>query len=168
MDEDALRRMAEDVKRRIAEQGYFVQHVFSDPDRGVPSYSYTSGLSYARERKYPEFAMAGRFRPEMMQGLLVDAVEAMRKGDLALGGPRYYDRLIRDLEVGIAPIRVDGDGAFLWVSADADTYLIVLPDPAGLYPWDEGCDPNYAVQTDGFEIVALPERRAPPAPGKRH
>ncbi|MDW9481365.1 DUF4262 domain-containing protein [Sinorhizobium meliloti] len=156
------------VRQLIDKYGYYVQHVFADLGDGNPPYSYTDGLSYARKDKFPELVMAC-FEPQLMQTLLNDAVAAMKSGDLQLGGPRFYDRLIQDFDVAIVPIRHQNSTSLLPLPEDAEVYLIVLPDSGGLFPWDERCDPSFRRQLAGFDCIAYPGRNnSPPTTGLLH
>jgi hypothetical protein len=161
MDRTKLQALEAEANRLIKTHGYFVQHVVeSTSDIGVP-YSFTSGLSYAADPPLPEFVMAG-FNIPLMESFLNNAVMAMREGDLILDGAGYYGRH-RGQEVGIVPVKPHSSSSRLLLPEDAEAYLIVLPDPNGMFPWEHGCDPSYSAQLAGFDCIELPRpRRASP------
>ena len=160
------KKIADRAKETIERDGYFVQFVFGE-ENALP-YGYTSGLSYARDEHFPEFVIAG-FPAEFTSDLLHDLVRAARNAEFIPYGAGYYGNLLRDFDVGVVPIDPRGGSSFLGVAEEAETYLIVLPDRNGLFPWETGCDPMVARQTDNFACIALPpSRSAPPVSGVVH
>lgn len=160
----------EDYKKRslklIEKNGYFVQYVMAED--GILPYAYTSGLSYAREERFPEFVIGG-IDPEIANVLLNDLVRAARSADFVPYGAGYYAGLIEGAEVGVVPIDPQRSRCFLGVPTDAETYLIVLPDAKGLFPWDRGCDPKFARQIENFDCLALPyPQNVAPSSGVLH
>ena len=146
----------EKVRQLIAEHGYYVQHVLSD-EEGNPAYSYTRGLSFARAEKLPELVMAG-FNPQLMQQLLTDAVNRMKEGDLRPEAPCFYGKIFVGMDVALAPIRISTSASLLSLEEDSEAYFIFVPDANGLFPWEEGCDPDYSRQARGFDIADTPLR----------
>ncbi|MCZ7862521.1 DUF4262 domain-containing protein [Agrobacterium salinitolerans] len=168
MDRKTLKEKEREANRLIKKYGFFVQHVVEGlSDVSVP-YSFTSGLSYASEEPSPEFVMAGIDLPTM--GTLLNyAVAAFKSGDLVLDGAGYYGRLIHGFNVGIVPVRPHTSPSRLLLPEEAEAYLIVVPDPNGLFPWEVGCDPDYVAQVAGFDCIELPHpRTAPPPSLSRH
>nr|WP_250807339.1 DUF4262 domain-containing protein [Neorhizobium tomejilense] len=151
--------VAELAKKLIAENGYFIQGTLGNEEKLHPAYYYTSGLSYAREKRYPELVMAGWLEPSQIAGFLSDAVEAMRAGRIVPKGAGYYPGVFANCDVGIVPIRPRGGDSVVLIPESADAFLVVIPDPAGLFPWEKGCSEDYADQVKGFDLVALPPPR---------
>ncbi|MCV9964184.1 DUF4262 domain-containing protein [Pararhizobium sp. BT-229] len=160
MDRKTLKEIEKKASQLIEKYGFFVQHVVDGP---IP-YSFTSGLSYAADPPLPEFAMAG-FEVPLMEMFLNDAVAAMRSGDLVPDGAGYYGRH-RGQEVGVVPVRPHSSPSRLLLPEEAEAYLIVMPDEAGAFPWEEGCDPTYAAQIAGFDCIELPHPRTSPPPSR--
>lgn len=160
MDYETLKDIERKANALLAKYGYFVQHVTEGlSDVSIP-YSFTSGLSYAAEVQLPEFVMAG-IELALMESFLNDAVAAVRSGLLVPEGAGYFGRDLGQ-EIGMVPVRPHSSPSRLLLPETAEAYLIVLPDPAGLYPWEEGCDPDYARQIAGFDCIELPHPRSGP------
>jgi hypothetical protein len=161
MDRDELKKLERQANQLVAKYGYFVQHVTEGLSEGCVPYSFTSGLSYASDDPSPEFVMAG-FELPFMQDFLNGAVAMMRGGALVPDGAAYFGRDIGQ-EVGIVPVRPHSSPSKLMLPEEAEAYLIVVPDPNGKYPWEEGCCQGYAAQITGFDCIALPQPRSGPA-----
>lgn len=150
----------------IEKYGFYVQHVFLDLGDGNPPYSFTDGLSYARDDKYPEIVLAG-FTEQLMQDLIMNAVEHMKSGDLILTGPKFFDKIVQNFDVAFVPINPDTSTSPTTHTNERDVYLMVVPDPKGLFPWEDGCHPGYMKQVNGFDCIAFPNRDTPTT-GYRH
>lgn len=139
----------------LAKNGYFIQHVF---DVAIP-YSFTSGLSYAKDERGPEFVIAN-FDLLTMQAFLNGVVEQVQAGNFAPSGAGYFGR---DLgrEIAFVPIDPHASSSRLLVPEHAEAFLIVMPDEMGLFPWEAGCDPSFDSQLTGFEVLELPGRKSP-------
>lgn len=158
MDDERMAAMAARTRKMIEDYGYYIQGVVGGDSQ--PAYYYTSGLSYARDVRYPELVMAGWFEPDQITGFLRDAVEAMRAGRMVPDRAGYYAGVFANYDAGVVPINPAADTCLLHLPPDTKTYLVVLPDPAGLFPWEEGCHRGYAEQVAGFEILEYPPARA--------
>lgn len=135
---DILKR----VKDSVARHGWHVQHVLPGED-GSPSLSYTVGLT---AKGLPELAIVG-FDPNLHHRLLNDVARLMTEQ-----GRRFVDwsesrEVIQGYPVVFrsvpSPERVALFAVNLFPDANLFLLQIVLPDAAGLYPWDAGCDPQY-------------------------
>jgi hypothetical protein len=156
-----LDKFVEEANRLLRAQGFFIGHRPADPDTGRAQYSHSTGLSFAGTVKLPEVIMSG-LDYETMEGLLLDLIAAMKEGDLNLDGPSLYSRLIKGYDVAIVPVAHETSAVKIRVPADAETYLVVLPDSSGLFPWDAGCDPEFAEQIDGFDCRGFPTKGISP------
>jgi hypothetical protein len=155
---ERIEDIAERTRKLIEEYGYFIQGVIGDETQ--PAYYYTSGLSYARDIRYPELVMAGWFEPKQLTGFLRDAVNAMREGRMVPDRAGYYAGVFANYDAGVVPINPAGEPAFLRVPEGSKAYLVVIPDPSGLFPWEEGCHEGYANQIVGFDILEFPSARS--------
>lgn len=59
----------------IAEYGHAVIHVFADPERGLPSFSYSIGM---QDRGWPEIILSG-IPPQSAQPLINDVVARLKE-----------------------------------------------------------------------------------------
>ena len=144
--EKELSAIAAKMSGNIKKYGWSVQMVLPGADTSVdPSFAYTIGMTetYA----HPEFLLIG-FEPSMMQSLLNAVGKAVK------GGQRFEDwGLSEQVLVGF-PVyfrEVGQDQAGRWARASQARYektgfrllQMFLPDAAGQFPWDAGCDPSY-------------------------
>jgi hypothetical protein len=157
MDRKTLKAIEKKANELIEKHGFFVQHVVDVP---IP-YSFTSGLSYASEPPLPEIAMAG-FDVPLMDTFLNNAVAVMKSGDLVLDGAQYFG-CDRGQEVGFVPVRPHTSSSRLLLPEEAEVFLIVMPDEAGRFPWENGCDPEYMAQMAGFDCIEFPHPRNGPS-----
>jgi hypothetical protein len=144
----------------ISQHGWMVQAVL--PDEVQPSFSYTVGLSQAPFH-HPEIFLVG-FHPEQARPLLNVAGEHVKKGR-RFDRETLSDQVIEGLPAAFRPIKsrstVRHSSAGRAILGRAfDAVQLILPDAAGLFPWDEGCDPQYAaVQTSLLKLAGDPPTR---------
>lgn len=138
----------------IREHGWAVQSVLPGPDN--PSFSYTLGLT--ESFGHAELIMVG-FRPELMHRLLNDVGELVRAGE-RFGDWDKSDKVISGYPVVFRELAPEA--AREWAKAarnrngDRLTVLqVFLPDAAGRFPWDDGCDAGFASQA----FLGYAERR---------
>lgn len=129
----------------IREHGWAVQSVLPGPD--TPSFSYTLGLT--ETFGHAELIMC-RFDPTLMHRLLNDVGELIRAGE-RFGDWDKSDKVISGYPVVFRELAPEA--AREWGKAarnrngDRLTVLqVFLPDAAGRFPWDEGCDAGFASQ----------------------
>lgn len=143
----------------VRRYGWMVQGVL--PDESQPTYSYSVGLS--KTFGHPEVFMVG-FHPNVARSIINVAGNKV-KADAWLDAPAYVDEIIESYPVAILPL----DAASVFEHSTAgrailgrsfDGVLLLLPDAAGRFPWDAGCDPTYATgQTSFLRIVGDPPSR---------
>lgn len=122
----------------IAGGGFAVDLVRPAPGSAVPPYAYTVGLT---ARGHPELVVAGCLADDLMTGILtglaglVLAGRRLRPGDRAGGIIRGLDlAILGPADDGQCPVTAVGD---LYPQA-GPPYQVVLPDLAGLFPWERG------------------------------
>ena len=143
----------------VRKHGWMVQAVLADESQ--PSYSYSVGLS--KTFQHPEIFMTG-FHPDMCRSLINIAGNHIRSG-MRFDQPCLSDVIIesfpaafRPLHFGSAYDNSNAGRAILGRSFEA--VQLFLPDAAGRFPWEEGCDPQYAaVQTSLLVTVSEPPAR---------
>lgn len=139
---DVIQRMEDN----IAEFGFSVISVFAGEE--TPSFSYTVGLF--ESKGHPEIIMAG-FEPSLMQKLLQDTgvrvlndLGTYSDGDFALEIIEGYPVAIKNPPVGSL---IKNPFTMATRHYGSDPFKMVqmfLPDAAGLFPWDAGCNVNFA------------------------
>jgi len=145
----------ERVRPLIERDGYFIQHVFGD--NTSIGYSYTYGLSKGADKRYPELAM-GDMNPEAMNDILRSAVNDLKTGNFQPEGTGFYDGVFGDCDVAVVPVKPEDSELLLPV--EGPVYLLVIPDEENRFPWNEGCDPQFARQTEGFAVMGVPQTRS--------
>lgn len=96
-------------ERLIAEYGHAVIHVFADPERCLPSFSYSVGL---QDRGFPEIVLAG-IPPQAAQGIINDAARNLiERNQPPSEGEIWFDLLqgefgIRFRELSEAEIEIN-------------------------------------------------------------
>jgi hypothetical protein len=154
-------RKARGIVRR---HGWLVQAVL--PDENQPAYSYSVGLSGGRFR-HPEIFMVG-FHPDLCRSLINVAGGHVKDG-LRFDRACYSDVIAQGFPVAFMPLDRDSvtmhsNAGLAILGKDFGGVLLVLPDVTGRFPWDIGCDPNYAgVQTSLLRM----ESDSPPSPDAR-
>jgi Domain of unknown function (DUF4262) len=147
---DGYLKRGRTIERRY---GWMIQGVLADESQ--PSYSYSVGLS--KTFGHPEIFMIG-FHPDVARSV-IDVAGNKVKAGARLEAPAYVDEIIESHPVAIVPL--DPGSVYEHSSAGRailgrsfDGVLLLLPDAAGRFPWDEGCDPTYATgQTSFLKIV---------------
>lgn len=127
---------------------------------GLPNYAYTVGLE--QNFSHPELCLVG-FAPEAMRFLLIDSVNLVKQGETFTAGERRTD-LIDQFAVAVREVNTSGYQMRCIFSGITSYYgqgnafrmlQLLLPDAAGRFPWDEGCEsPLCKVQTELFEPQA--------------
>lgn len=151
MDPKMRDRYLEKTRNIISKHGWAVQGVLGS-HRDGGGFSYTIGLT--QTLKHPEIFMAG-FDPDLSKGLLNDVGNLVKNGyDFA--NPCLCDRVIREFNVAFRPLEPasvkERGGVGTDVLGPFEAVQMFLPDPAGRFPWDEGCDPKYVeMQTSLFK-----------------
>lgn len=144
----------------IARHGWMVQAVL--PDDKQPSYSYTVGLSQS-PTFHPEIFLVG-FHPEQARPLLNGAGEHVRNGR-RFDRATLADEIIEGYPAAFMPIKsrstVRHSNAGRAILGRAfDGVQLILPDAAGLFPWEDGCDPQYeTVQMSLLDLYGDPPAR---------
>jgi hypothetical protein len=151
-DPRRLDEIRDDLAETIARRGYEVVNVFGDAEIG--GYSYTVGLT---DRGLPELIMVG-FQTSLMQGLLRDSVpkaDNLRDGDVLTG--------VATVPLGLRRIPQEAADRFLLMAhthygRSVEAIQLVIPDAAGRFPWQPGCDPLYIRYQSAFIPFAAEQR----------
>ncbi|MCP1674339.1 hypothetical protein J2T57_001441 [Natronocella acetinitrilica] len=114
---------------------------------GSADLSYTVGLSRAG---LPELCISGVGEPSLHRSLLNLAADEARGGRVPQDGGTSR-RVVRGLPVGFVALDAALATRELRVAAamtgrTVQALQMLLPDPAGLLPWEPGCDPDYAAE----------------------
>lgn len=108
------------------------------------AYAYTVGLT---AHGHPELLMVG-LPPEMMQQLLHDMGKAVVDGRVYHHGERV-EKIVKTFSLGIVAVPADvftdyvGVAAHMAEASSVRGQQVLIPDPSGILPWDERCDPAY-------------------------
>jgi hypothetical protein len=143
----------------VRRYGWMVQAVLANDQQ--PTYSYSVGLSTTFS--HPEIFMVG-FHPDMCRSLINVAGNHI-KGGMRFDAPCLSDVILESFPAAFLPVHFgsaydhsNAGRAILGHSFDA--VQLFLPDAAGLFPWESGCDPQYAaVQTSLLLTVSEPPAR---------
>jgi hypothetical protein len=166
-----LERLRRTLLARISTYGYTHQGVLGAAASGRQTFTYTIGLpSHIR---HPELAVCGVASENaiLVIGAVVDALQATP----ALDG-RVTGALGGDMPLWIAtlPDEVVAEhlgGACGWRREHHDgqpatAKQVIVPDPAGLFPWEPGCQDGYGrLQSLLLPEVAVREPSGETAPG---
>lgn len=144
------------VERMIAEHGY-AQISMHDPASEVPGFAFTVGLE--KSRRTPELICLG-VAPDIAGQLFAACVDAHDRAacDLSAGAQTVtgliedytfrFHRVAPALLVRTNAIRPDR-------AADTTAMLqLLIPDNAGYFPGDAGCDPRVAAAQDPDRLLA--------------
>lgn len=144
----SMKEVHEQIRRHVDTVGHSVIGVGGEPDKGIPTFSYTIGLTKDRLPELLTFGLPMR----VAQVLLNEIAALMRSGAI---------------EVGEDPVRVEDVANFplyvcpVWNSSDAvDEYCVqagvffgpdnvtvaqvVWPDEDGKFPWENGFNQKYS------------------------
>lgn len=143
------RRFLWDTFRTIRKYGRAVVFIRGE---GAPDFGYSVGLQQSLGS--PEIIMFG-FSPEAANELIAEASAQLESGELRLadearwaldGGDvvlawrAVHPSHIRREHFNIAMIYAERQGRS---RADIEAFQLFCPDPAGLFPWEEGFDFDY-------------------------
>ncbi len=154
--DDYIRR----AREIIAQHGWMVQAVL--PGDTQPPYSYTVGLSQAPFH-HPEIFLVG-LHPEQARPLLNVAGNHV-KGGMRFDRATLSDQIIEGYPAAFRPIKsrstVRHSNAGRAILGRAfDGVQLILPDAEGLFPWESGCDFQYAsVQRSLLDLYGDPPAR---------
>jgi len=165
-DLDAYIRRARGL---IAEHGWVVQYIGPGiPGSGArqddPPYAYSVGFS--RAFNHPEIYLVGL--PYETSVSVINAAGNRIKEGMRFDGACYSDVIVEHFPVAFMPIE---KRSVISHSAAGRNILgsvfqgvqMVVPDAAGRFPWDEGCDPDMAtIQMSLVNVVG-----EPPSPDAR-
>lgn len=133
---------------RIALYGYTMTQVIPTRECSGPSYTYTIGLP--QHIGHPELAVSG-LSPKASIRVITSVVALLEETPEAEG--RVVGAFANDVPCWIAPIpdrMVDSYlGLAEWWRRDhhdggtATVKQIIVCDPTGRFPWEQGCQPGY-------------------------
>lgn len=131
----------------LSEVGWHNLHIAGE--EALPPFSFSIG--HFHNANHPEIIVAG-LPPETSEQLLnVAAVHIHGEGQ-PIEPFRPYEDFLQGLNVAFIPVGLEHYGEFLgyanWYYDDLPkpypVMQMVWPDPAGLFPWEEGFDGAYA------------------------
>lgn len=161
-----LDMIAKKARGLIKRHGWMVQAVLpGEEDDGV-GFSYTVGLS--SRFGHPEVFLVG-FAPDLSQQLLNIVGNHVRDG-LRFAEPVFSDVVIQSFPVAFRPATTasafeHSNAGRYYLGHSFEAVQLFLPDPSGLFPWDEGCSPQYARMQNFLELVGDPPQPGARAPG---
>ena len=146
--------------------GWAVQSVFEDVEKGIPSISYTVGLS---ARGLPEILLMG-IDPRTANILLNAAAEKLIGGEFQAQTGAIVNEVanmpLRVKQLTISQFEHFGRMAMLHgenFSHAVPSFQLVFPDSMGRFPDDPSCDPMMREIQDIDSMIA---RDSEPAPAK--
>lgn len=121
---------------KMSKSGFFMHYVPYNEEGYVSSHTHGVKKSW----NHPDFEIVIPVGPETANSIMWELVNRVKKGETFEAGKKY-DRVIKGFEVG-----------FAWAVEDGrDVLRVILPDKNGLFPEDDGVDPNYGLQ-DKIEL----------------
>lgn len=130
----AIQRQQEEHMRRY---GWYAHHVFDYYQETIYGCAFlnahTHGLTESWQ--HPELQVVLPLPSETVQAILSNAVALIREGTVLQDG-MHVEKVIQGYPVLVRQVEVDGEVHM----------RLILPDPAGRFPGDPGCDPEYALQ----------------------
>ena len=143
-----IERLRRVLLSRIASYGYTHQGVLGAAASGRETYTYTIGLP--AHIGHPELAVCGVASQDAIP--VIGAVVEVLRSTPDLQG-RVTGALAQGMPLWIAPVPDDVvaaplGGACWWRHEHHDGQAaaakqIIIPDPAGLFPWEPGCQAGY-------------------------
>jgi hypothetical protein len=140
----AMKSILDNHKNNIKTHGFSTQYVLADENS--PGFGYTIGLS--GNPKHPEIVLVG-FDPGLTNTLLNDAAARVIAGD-AFANLQRDSRIIKNYDVEFRVVQVIYSrkaplnlACRLMNVDEVPCMQLFLPDAAGKFPWDAGCDPTY-------------------------
>lgn len=151
-----MRDGIEMLREQVGKNGFTFQPVFPGVgDDGEP-FVYTIGLS--KTFNHPELYVVGLDAGDAIE-VMLRAIEKISAGE-SFEAPTFF----QDEEGEVFPVR-----PLLQTDVDENSGLgqqvlghgfaavqVYYPDENGLFPWEAGCDPNYATQIDELRPVGQP------------
>lgn len=143
--------LREMVHENIRKSGLSVIAVQPDPEKGVPNFSYSIGLSLLQKHEL----FSESFPPDLAQYLINEIAKQLPKHNIGIDHSCIIKGLVQN-DMPIALIEVDDERVprertiQVPEMIDVKSYSvlqIILPDPAGIFPWEEGHDDSMGVQT---------------------
>lgn len=137
---------------KIDEYGWTVVSVFADPEAGHPPFTYSIGFTETFDA--PEVVLLG-IPPETAQSIIAGMAHGLRNREIRIPDKETrMSHVIRNFDVQIRIIPEDLAGNIArcararYTPAPVRLRQVVLPDPRGLFPGEEGCDPVYGSMQD--------------------
>lgn len=144
-----IERLRRVLLARIASYGYTHQGVLGAAPSGRETYTYTIGLP--AHIGHPELVVCGVASENAVT--VIGAVVELLRSTPNLDG-RVTGALKHDMPLWIAPVpehvvATHLGGACWWRrehhdAQPASAKQIIIPDRAGLFPWEPGCEASYA------------------------
>lgn len=132
-----------EIAATIERVGWMPQGVFPtvDDPPTTPSFTYTIGLTKTFD--HPELIIYG-VAPERAHGILACAVELIEAGTRFAPG-ECYGKILKDQDVLAREVQAPGyplNIARAYYGADVSAIQLVWPDAHGVFPLEEGFDPE--------------------------
>jgi hypothetical protein len=163
-EEEIERRMNAGIERlreQVTRSGFTFQPVFPSADTDGEPFVYTIGLS--RTYNHPEIYVVGLDADNAIE-LLLRTIDKIAGGEV-FETPTFFEDEDGDLFTVRPLVQADVDensGLGQKVLGHGfPAVQVYYPDENGLFPWEEGCDPTYATQTQMLrplgELPNLPD-----------
>jgi hypothetical protein len=91
---------------------------------------------------HPDLQVTLNIDPKDVHAIVKDMVNDIKKGKKFEDGQRYNE-VITNYPVVIRK----------FTEGDREVHRVIMPDPSGKFPDEDGCDPAYASQGDDFEFI---------------
>lgn len=167
MTDESLQWIRYKMRTKIEERGWAIMSVF--PGETTPAYSYTVGLT---SMSLPEVLIMGP-GPEVSSQLLDACVAALLSGEVHVGQHSPVPMTTTTIPFAL---RLDDEertmaglmlpGPYLEQQFKRSAIQLVVPDAAGLFPWQDGCDQRYIASQDPNVLktqdTPAPARQRPP------
>lgn len=133
--------MKQNEQRMLTEHGWYVHYVFETDKNefGGLANIHTHGLK--ENFNHPDIQVVMPIASETVHPVLVGLVEDIKRGETFKENERS-SKVLRGMDVYFAPFKENG----------RDVLRLILPDPQGRLPLDDGCDEIYKQQMNNIEI----------------
>lgn len=154
--EKRMRNGIEMLRKQVRENGFAFQPVFPTSASDGEPFVYTIGLS--RTYDHPEIFVVGLDADDAVNLLLL-AIDKVAGGEV-FATPTFFE----DEDGDVFPLRpleqkdVDENSGLgqRVLGGEFQAVQLYYPDENGLFPWEHGCDPEYAAQADMLGTVGDP------------
>jgi hypothetical protein len=157
----AVQAIVAQVTQAMSTHGFGVVAV--GPEGNRPPFAYTVGLETGFG--HPEIVLVGDFAARIQQGVLNAAGARVKAGSRFLAGERSREVVPR-YDVAFGEVLEEAAAEHLQIAELVEdeqlgrptrAVQMFLPDAAGRFPWDKGCEPRMAKSQTGLALGPLPK-----------